>query len=156
MGINVALDARPMLLKRQTFAIEAFTIRAEARASLVAAGEMSLHEAVDGLQEAAVDTGLVDQLGQDAVQEVMSEAFGRALAQTHTMTEVGAAAPTFTPEPIEERPPRRRELAASTIDALRYVIRQRDPKQLRAFLARRPRDELRAMQRLMVANGRKN
>jgi hypothetical protein len=68
MGINVALDMRPPHPTRAPFAIEAFTIRAEARAYLVAAGEMSRHDAVDGLQESAVDTGLVDQLGQDAVQ----------------------------------------------------------------------------------------
>jgi hypothetical protein len=152
MGINVAFDMRPAQLERRSFAVDAFTIRAEARAALVAAGEMSLHEAVDGLQEAAVGGELVEQIGQDEVQAIMAAAFGRTLAHARTMPD---------PEPsvvaiAEPPPPRRRELAASTIDVLKYVIRQRDPEQLRRFLARRPRDELRAMQRLMVANDRKN
>jgi len=36
---------------------------------------MPLQEAVDGLQDLAVDTGLVDMLGQDAVQAIMANAF---------------------------------------------------------------------------------
>jgi hypothetical protein len=150
MGVNVAFDMRPAP-PREAFVLEAFTIRAQARASLVAAGEMSLHEAVDGLQEAAIDTGLVDQLGQDAVQEIMSDAFGRALAFAHTMTAETAPEQRVSEKPFTPEQPPRRDLAASTIDALKYVIRQRDPEQLRKFLARRPRDELSAMKRLMVA-----
>jgi hypothetical protein len=149
MGINVAFDVRPRL--RQSFAIEAFTIRAEARAALVAAGEMSLHEAVDGLQEDAERPGgLLELINQDAAQTIMADAFGHALAYEHTMK------PTLPPAPIEAPPPRRRELAASTIDALRYVVRQSDPDRLRRFLKGRSPPELAAMQRLMVANDRKN
>jgi hypothetical protein len=108
---------------------------------------MALHDAVDTLQEAAVDNGLVAELGQDHVQALMADAFGRALGYVHTMPE---PAPPLAP--IEEPPPPRRrpELAASTIAALKYVVSTRDPAQLRAFLARRGRDELAAMQRLMV------
>jgi hypothetical protein len=125
----------------------AFTVRAEARAILVAAGEMSLHDAADGLQADAVAGGLVDRLGQDAVQKLMADAFERALAYTHTMAE---SAPPLAP--IEEpTPPPRRALATSTVDALRYVIAQRDPARLRRFLAHRGRDELAAMRRLMGA-----
>jgi hypothetical protein len=74
MGINVAFDMRPARLDRRSFAIDAFSLRAEARAFLVAAGEMTLHDAVDGLQETAVDNGLVEQIGQDAVQAIMADA----------------------------------------------------------------------------------
>jgi hypothetical protein len=39
--------------------VEVFVARAEARACLVRQGELDLHEAVDMLQAAAVQTGLV-------------------------------------------------------------------------------------------------
>jgi hypothetical protein len=53
-----------------------FTARAEARALLWRAGEFDLREAVDELQHAAECDGLVDRIGQDAVQEIISKAFG--------------------------------------------------------------------------------
>ena len=59
--------------------IEIFRERCEARAMLVANGLMPLIEAVDGLQAAAERAGLVDELGQDAVQKIMAESFGRRL-----------------------------------------------------------------------------
>jgi hypothetical protein len=49
-----------------------------ARAQLVAAGELSLHDAVDVLQHDAEATGLVDELGQDEVQRILAEAFADA------------------------------------------------------------------------------
>jgi hypothetical protein len=58
-------------------AIDAFRARCEARAWLVAAGEMSLHEAVDELQASAVASGIVDAIGQDQVQAIMSTAFAQ-------------------------------------------------------------------------------
>jgi hypothetical protein len=55
-----------------------FIARAEARAALFAAGELDLHEAVDGLQAAGVASGLVVSIGQDAVQAIMAAAFREA------------------------------------------------------------------------------
>jgi hypothetical protein len=52
-----------------------FTLRCWARARLFAEGEIDLHEAVDQLQANAVRTGLVKQIGQDAVQAIMAETF---------------------------------------------------------------------------------
>jgi hypothetical protein len=52
-----------------------FIARAEARALLWQAGEFDLHNAVDALQAAARD-GVIATLGQDAVQEIISKAFG--------------------------------------------------------------------------------
>ncbi len=52
-----------------------FKARAEARAILWAACEYELHEAVDVLQADAVSTGLVDKIGQDGVQAIMSRVF---------------------------------------------------------------------------------
>ncbi len=51
-----------------------FIARCEARALLVRIGEMDLQSAVDGLQEAAVAYGLVDE--PDRVQQAMAESFG--------------------------------------------------------------------------------
>ncbi len=56
--------------------VSLFCERAEVRAYLVAHGEMDLIEAVDGLQAAAVATGVIDALGQAAVQDIMAAAFG--------------------------------------------------------------------------------
>lgn len=53
----------------------------EARAWLYSADEMDLHEAVDGLQEHAERHGVVSEIGQDAVQDIMAAAFRRAGAK---------------------------------------------------------------------------
>jgi hypothetical protein len=54
---------------------EVFRARCEARALLYVAGELDLHEAVDVLQAHAIASGLVPQIGQDAVQAIMAAAF---------------------------------------------------------------------------------
>jgi hypothetical protein len=56
-----------------------FGLRAWARATLWQCGELDLHEAVDALQAHAIRTGLVAELGQDAVQNIMANAFGQVL-----------------------------------------------------------------------------
>jgi hypothetical protein len=55
----------------------AFVARAEARALLWQAGELTLHEAVDELQAAAERHGLIDRIGQDGAQAVLSHVFAR-------------------------------------------------------------------------------
>jgi hypothetical protein len=52
-----------------------FELRAWARARLWAAGELDLHDAVDELQAGAERDGLIDRIGQDAVQAIMATAF---------------------------------------------------------------------------------
>jgi hypothetical protein len=61
-------------------ASEIFRVRAEARAILYAVGELELHEAVDKLQADAEVNGLIAEIGQDAVQHIMSEAFAKVRA----------------------------------------------------------------------------
>jgi hypothetical protein len=56
-------------------ALDVFRERAWARAYLWRAGEFDLGEAVDVLQAEAVRTGLVDRVGQDAVQQILADAF---------------------------------------------------------------------------------
>jgi hypothetical protein len=55
--------------------VAAFRLRCEARAMLYGVGEFDLAEAVDVLQLDAERTGLLEQLGQGAVQQIMSDAF---------------------------------------------------------------------------------
>jgi hypothetical protein len=56
-------------------ALAVFIARADARAVLWRCGELSLHEAVDGLQAAAVNSGLIAEFGQDEVQAILADAF---------------------------------------------------------------------------------
>jgi hypothetical protein len=57
--------------------IVVFRERCEARAVLVSNGLMTLQDAVDWLQESAAAQGLLKQYGQDRVQEILAESFGR-------------------------------------------------------------------------------
>jgi hypothetical protein len=57
--------------------IEIFRERCEARVLLCANGLMTLQDAVDTLQAAAEAQGLVARYGQDEIQQILSEAFGR-------------------------------------------------------------------------------
>ena len=63
--VRLALNAR-----------EVFRARAQTRAILFVEGIFDLHEAVDVLQADAEAIGLVDEIGQDALQAIMSQAFG--------------------------------------------------------------------------------
>jgi hypothetical protein len=56
--------------------LEIFRERCEARCLLVSNGLMSLQDAVDGLQESAAAQGLLKH-GQDEVQQIMADSFGR-------------------------------------------------------------------------------
>jgi len=56
--------------------VDVFRERAEARAYLVEIGDLSLHDAVDGLQADAERDGLVALIGQDGVQEILNDVFG--------------------------------------------------------------------------------
>jgi hypothetical protein len=58
-------------------ALKAFKLRCWARAELWAAYKFDLHEAVDELQAAAERDGLIEAIGQDAVQAIMRDAFHR-------------------------------------------------------------------------------
>src|SRR5262245_55641439 len=55
--------------------IEVFRLRCPSPAKLWHAGDIDLHSAVDELQAAAEASGLIDKIGQDAVQALMVEAF---------------------------------------------------------------------------------
>src|SRR5215813_10076498 len=55
--------------------VAAFELRCQARALLWHAAELELFEAVDKLWDDAQRDGLVDELGQDRVQQIIADAF---------------------------------------------------------------------------------
>lgn len=60
---------------RRAAPLDVLRLRAETRAYLVVLGDLDLAEAVDGLQDYALKSGLVARLGQDTVQTIISNAF---------------------------------------------------------------------------------
>jgi hypothetical protein len=62
-------------------AFDMFWACCEARAYLYAVGELELNDAADVLQECAVRHGLVDAIGEDAVQAIIVEVFHRVCAR---------------------------------------------------------------------------
>jgi hypothetical protein len=99
--------------------VEVFTARCEARALLFANGELPLHDAVDQLQNTAVGHGLIDLIGQDAVQAIMGAAFAVVRLPEPEPDEVMASG---------YRTPK------STIDAFWFVVGLNDPGRLKAWL----------------------
>ena len=55
--------------------INAFRLLCEARARAYAEGRLGVIDAVDRLQDWAFTRGLIDAIGQDAVQAIMADAF---------------------------------------------------------------------------------
>jgi hypothetical protein len=109
---HIDAAAKPTIISK----FEIFIARAWARATLFAAGEMTLHNAVDELQQYAVVSGLVAELGQDEIQHVMSAAF----ANVHRDIWITASDPDRVEiEPIREQPC----AAASTVEAVVYALR---------------------------------
>jgi hypothetical protein len=75
--------------------VAVFVARAEARATLWAAGEISLHAAVDELWADAMRDGLVAKLGTDEVQRLLADAFAPERTDLPRYEDV-------TPEPITD------------------------------------------------------
>jgi len=127
-----------------------FVARGQAKARLVREGDLDLHEAVDALQAAAVQTGLTGALGQDAVQAIMNAAF----AAVHK-----PALAASVPEPTSEAAPAKRA-AASTVEALMYSLRERgaaalSEKPTQRRLAELCTDQIRiVIERLIAARAR--
>jgi hypothetical protein len=96
---------------------EIFRACCGARAYLYSIGEYDLHEAVDGLQEHAERHGLIDEIGQDAVQHLMSEAF------RHARDPAGVAVARAVPQ--------------STLEAADYLLTLNDAERLHEWLGAR-------------------
>jgi hypothetical protein len=79
--MSAAPVTSPTAVQSRPSALEVFQARCEARVHLYASGDIpDLHEAVDALQEHAARYGLIRQIGQDAAQRIIAEAFRLARA----------------------------------------------------------------------------
>jgi hypothetical protein len=133
--------------------VKAFKLRCWARAYLVSAGAITLHEAVDVLQAAAERDGLVAKLGQDEVQQIMATAFDEMFrARTDwkakaamawecpgwrkAAIEYHEARGASSPPPIIPSDRSRRRIARSTLLAAEHLAREGDGDRLRKWLAR--------------------
>lgn len=164
--MSVALRKLEPAFEPQVNPITAFWVRCQARAYLWAACEYGLHEAVDDLQLSAKKNGLVDAIGQDHVQLLMSAGFrpyritepeqvpacdicGLSPCMSRSFCRLCRQIDRKNPPaavPTQEK----RGIPASVIEAFRYVVWQNDPHQLRAWLARRTRDERKAFKKMLT------
>jgi hypothetical protein len=111
--------------------LEIFRVRCNARASLVRACDLILQTAVDELQDSAIASGLVAELGQDGVQAVMAEAF--AGIKSMPKAEVASSA---TVDDSEREPTSVPTIPSSTLAAAKHLIKQNDAEGLRIWLAK--------------------
>ena len=66
---------KPVVVGEARDPVEVFRLRCASRAKLWHTGQIDLHSGVDELQHSAEASGLIDAIGQDAVQGLMVEAF---------------------------------------------------------------------------------
>jgi hypothetical protein len=151
--------------------LEVFEARCWARAWLFGAGELTLHEAVDPLQEAAVATGLVELIGQDNVQALIAAAFAPArndvgddvtspviadaphdddphddyAGLTHSFARLCRAADAEHKSKGSSSGAPAFHIAVSTLAAAEYLTKQNDPAGMYAWLADRSDREVEAI-----------
>ena len=78
--MSTAVMTAPATIENRVDSIDVLELRAWARALLLADGEIeSVAEAVDPLQAFAVASGLVAQIGADAVQQIIAQQFQERL-----------------------------------------------------------------------------
>jgi hypothetical protein len=168
---------KPLVVEREIRAdpVEVFRLRCRSRAKLWHTGEIDLHTAVDELQQAAEARGLVDMIGQDAVQNLMVEAFAPLRDEVPIdipVDETFAEACRKADEkqrrkPSDSRLERLRELMdddisldrawrelnkrapgdvpTATLQAAEFLLQQNDPKRFKDWLARHSREQRQAI-----------
>jgi len=110
--------------------LEVFRARCETRAMLYASGEIDLHSAVDVLQDGAIKLGLIESIGQDAVQAIMAEMFERFSHNKKTCRE-GSLPIAGNLSTVDKS----KHVAKSTLDAADWLVRwSHDPKRFEAWL----------------------
>jgi hypothetical protein len=145
------MNAPARVATRLADPVEVLIARSTARAYLYSQGEFDLHEAVDGLQAAAIKLGLIESIGQDAVQDAIAQAF----RPVREADEAARNKPRPELEPIllistdgvpsaealqrvyERKIAERRAIygpAISTLRAAQYPVQQGDPGRLRSWL----------------------
>ena len=136
--------------------IEVFTARCQARAFLFNAGELELHEAVDVLQDAAERAGLVASAwpGRGAGHDGRTRLHGNPADEQcdaphpsngpyHLVSRDGVASAAELQREYDRALAERfrHRLPASTVDALNFVIGQKDPRTFPQFIAGRTTHE---------------
>jgi hypothetical protein len=115
-------------------AIDVLKHRARARALLWWNYQIAdLPEAIDPLQAYAIESGLLQQLGQNEIQRIISEPFA-ILRKSGEQEELVFKRKYYTPR--------------STIDAFLYLVGLNDQARLKRWLADRPKD-IRNLQKLL-------
>jgi hypothetical protein len=129
-------------------------LRAWARACLWSASEFeNIPSAVDPLQAFAIESDLVAEIGQDAVQQILSETFAPFRYQATDgsaddnalFCDICFFAPCFTPgfcslcredegrrlqAPVASPKPKKRPTPQTTIGAIMWCVRERGPQAL--------------------------
>jgi hypothetical protein len=162
-GSGVMSAASPVVVasnERRVDPLDCFVERAAARAYLWAIGEYEIAEAVDVLQHDARRDGLIERIGQDAIQAILAAAFQRYrdMGKNSKENKVGVTLQTTCRQnlaPGDRLNDPRRQGIASTIKAFRYVLQHNSPEQIHAWLERRRPDE-RAMLRKLLHNARQD
>jgi hypothetical protein len=112
-------------------AIDVFRLRCEARADQVAACLMDFHEAVDGLRAAAIRYGLVKEIGMDAVQAIVAEAFAK-VPRADPLIETTSLRSEVLTDDIQTTSSRNEvHIVASTLAAADYLIKQNEQAMLK-------------------------
>jgi hypothetical protein len=106
--------------------LKVFIARAEARAILWGAGEISLHNAVDELWADAVRDGLVARHGPDEMQRLLADAFAPQRDDLPRDDDV-------VPDLAGYEPPPRAQVPAATLDAAEYLLRLGDLPQFQKW-----------------------
>jgi hypothetical protein len=149
------MTAARAIAERHVDLLDAFTERVGARAYLWAVGEYELHEAVDKLQFDAEHDDLVDRIGQDAVQMILADAFQQCREEIAAHDEQQQQRKNCCESGNQHAAARSKAEkhgpAASMIEAFKYLVRQNNPEQLRAWLARRSAEEQAALLKMLVA-----
>jgi hypothetical protein len=118
-------------------AVDVFRERCEARAILVNACLFDLQDAVDGLQADAEHTGLAAEIGVDAVQRMLADAFAIVPRKGGNATLAKAIDDGFG-----NAKPTRPGAPPTTVEAVMYSLRQRGAAALAEADCRRRLSEL--------------
>jgi len=145
-------DSPPEYIGSAPSLLDVFVLRAEARAILYEACVYDLHETVDVLQADAERCGLIDEIGQDAVQEILRDVF-RAVRnmQCSDIMSTNSARATTTHHSRQD------PLPISTIRAAEYLVQLGNRQRLRDWLTKRSRVERKALRKYFIhKNKRRN
>jgi hypothetical protein len=107
--------------------IDALALRAWARTYLWAAGEIkNIPNAIDPLQTFALDSGLVDEIGQDAVQKILAGPFVPYRCETPGDDDAVCRDDEARRKqaPVAARKSKERSTPRTTIEAIMWSIRK--------------------------------